>query len=115
MRLKLEVENDTLVVYLDGELDHHSAEEVREDIDNSIELKNIKNLIFELSNMKFMDSSGIGVVIGRFKKIDRLGGKVGVVISNPHVDRIFQMAGIYKIIHKYNSKEEAIANLQRGE
>lgn len=111
MRLKLEVENDILVVYLDGELDHHSAEEVREDIDNSIEMKNIKNLIFELSNMQFMDSSGIGVVIGRFKKIDKLGGKVGVVISNPHVDRIFQMAGIYKIIHKYNSKEEAIANL----
>ncbi|SKC91451.1 anti-sigma F factor antagonist [Maledivibacter halophilus] len=111
MRLKLEVENNTLIVYLDGELDHHSAEEVREDIDNSIDLKDIKNLIFELSNMKFMDSSGIGVVIGRFKKIDKLGGKVGVVNTNPHVDRIFQMAGMYKIIHKYNSKEEALANL----
>lgn len=111
MRLNLKVENNILVVYLDGELDHHSAEEVREDIDSAIDSKNIKNLIFELSNMKFMDSSGIGVVIGRYKKIDNLGGKVGVVISNPHVDRIFQMAGIYKIINKYSTKEEALANM----
>lgn len=115
MRLKLEVENNILVVYLDGELDHHSAEEVREDIDTAIDSKNIKNLVFELSNMKFMDSSGIGVVIGRYKKISSIGGKVGVVISNPHIDRIFQMAGIYKIIHKYSTKEEALANMQRGE
>ncbi|MCT4564451.1 MAG: anti-sigma F factor antagonist [Maledivibacter sp.] len=111
MRLNLKVENNILVVYLDGELDHHSAEEVREDIDSAIDSKNIRNLIFELSNMKFMDSSGIGVVIGRYKKIDNLGGKVGVVISNPHVDRIFQMAGIYKIINKYSTKEEALANM----
>jgi stage II sporulation protein AA (anti-sigma F factor antagonist) len=111
LRLNLKVENNILVVYLDGELDHHSAEEVREDIDSAIDSKNIRNLIFELSNMKFMDSSGIGVVIGRYKKIDNLGGKVGVVISNPHVDRIFQMAGIYKIINKYSTKEEALANM----
>ncbi|WP_432408769.1 anti-sigma F factor antagonist [Wukongibacter sp. M2B1] len=111
MRLKLEVENNVLIVYLDGELDHHSTEEVREDIDNAIDSKNIQNLIFELSDMKFMDSSGIGVVIGRYKKIDKLGGKVGVVNSNPHVDRIFQMAGIFKIIHKYETKEDALANM----
>ncbi len=111
MRLKLEVENNVLIVYLDGELDHHSTEEVREDIDNAIDSKNIHNLIFELSDMKFMDSSGIGVVIGRYKKIDKLGGKVGVVNSNPHVDRIFQMAGIFKIIHKYETKAEALANM----
>jgi len=111
LRLKLEVENNVLIVYLDGELDHHSTEEVREDIDNAIDSKNIHNLIFELSDMKFMDSSGIGVVIGRYKKIDKLGGKVGVVNSNPHVDRIFQMAGIFKIIHKYETKAEALANM----
>ncbi len=115
MRLKFEVMDNILVVYLDGELDHHSAEEVREDIDNNIDSRNIRNLIFELSNMNFMDSSGIGVVIGRYKKIDKSGGKVGVVNSNPHVDRIFQMAGIYKIIHKYKTKDEALANIQRGE
>lgn len=115
MRLKLELENNILVVHLDGELDHHSAEEVREDIDAAIDSKNVKNLVFELSNMKFMDSSGIGVVIGRYKKISNIGGKVGMVISNPHVDRIFQMAGIYKIIDKYSTREEALVNIQRGE
>lgn len=115
MRYRFEVENNTLVVYLDGELDHHSAEEVREDIDNTIDSKNIRNLIFELSNMKFMDSSGIGVVIGRYKKIHKLGGKVGIINSNPHVYRIFQMAGIFKIIHNYKTKEEALDDMKRSE
>ncbi len=111
MRLKLEVENNTLIIHLDGELDHHSTEEVREDIDNAIDSRNIKNIIFELSNMKFMDSSGVGVVIGRYKKIDKVGGVVGIVNSNPHVDKIFEMAGIYKIINKYDTKEEALGNM----
>ncbi|SHK14135.1 anti-sigma F factor antagonist [Paramaledivibacter caminithermalis] len=111
MQLKLEVENNTLIVYINGELDHHSAEDVREDIDTAIDSKNIKNIVFELSNMKFMDSSGIGVVIGRYKKISKLGGRVGVVNTNAHVDRIFQMAGIYKIIDKYSTKEKALENM----
>lgn len=111
MRLKFEVINETLLVQFDGELDHHSAEEVREDIDSKIESDNIKNLVFDMSNMRFMDSSGIGVVIGRYKKIKKLGGKVGVTCLNPHVDKIFHMAGMYKIINKYETKEEALANM----
>jgi stage II sporulation protein AA (anti-sigma F factor antagonist) len=111
LQLKFEVLNNTLVVLLNGELDHHSAEEVREEIDKKIESQNIKNLVFDLTNMRFMDSSGIGVVIGRYKKINKLGGKVGVANLNPHVDKIFQMAGIYKIICKFDTKEEALANL----
>lgn len=111
MQIKYEVSNKTLVIYFKGELDHHFAEEVREEIDAKIDSQNIKNLVFDLSNMRFMDSSGIGVVIGRYKKINKLGGKVAVVNLNPHVEKIFQMAGIFKIIQKYENKQEALANL----
>ncbi|WIF94329.1 anti-sigma F factor antagonist [Caminicella sporogenes] len=111
MKLRFDIIDKNLLVHFDGELDHHSAEEVREDIDSKIDANNIKNLIFDMSNMKFMDSSGIGVVIGRYKKISKLGGKVVVTCLNPHVDKIFQMSGIYKIIDKYETNEEALANM----
>jgi len=111
LHLKLEVVDKTMIVQFDGELDHHSAEEIREEIDNEIESKNIKNLIFDLSNLKFMDSSGIGIVIGRYKIINKRDGRVAVINVNPHVDKIFNMSGIYKIISKYSSKSEALANL----
>ncbi len=111
MHLNFEIIDKTLIVQFSGELDHHSAQEVREEIDGKIESNNIFNLIFDLANMRFMDSSGIGVVIGRYKRINKTGGKVAVINEGPHVEKIFQMAGIYKIISKYKSKDEAIANL----
>ncbi len=111
LKLNFEIIDKTLLIQFDGELDHHSAEEVREEIDGIIESNNIINLIFDLSNMKFMDSSGIGVVIGRYKKVNKLGGKVGIINESPHVDRIFEMAGLYKIIKKFDSKEKALSNM----
>lgn len=111
MRLKLEVVDKTMIIQFDGELDHHTAQEIREEIDREIEVKGIKNLIFDLSNLKFMDSSGIGVVIGRYKLINKKGGKVAVINVNPHVDKIFHMSGMFKIINKYSSRDEAFSNM----
>lgn len=111
MRLKLEVIDRTMIVSFNGELDHHSAGEAREEIDRKIESNNIINLIFDLSNLKFMDSSGIGVVIGRYKVISKKNGKVAVINLNPHVDKIFEMSGIYKIINKCSNKQEALSNM----
>ena len=68
MYLKFDKKEDKLVVSLMGELDHHSAEEVRVKIDDRIDRDNIKKVILNFNGVTFMDSSGIGVVIGRFKK-----------------------------------------------
>ena len=67
MQLQFEVIADTLVVKFDGELDHHVAKNIRTKIDEIIDQQGVRNLIFDLNNMKFMDSSGIGVIIGRYK------------------------------------------------
>lgn len=68
MFLKFNKINDKLIVALVGELDHHSAEEVRVKIDDRIERDNIKKVILDFKEVTFMDSSGIGVVIGRLKR-----------------------------------------------
>lgn len=108
MYLKFDKQDNTLVVYLIGELDHHSAEEVRVKIDDRIDRDNIKSLIMNFKDVTFMDSSGIGVVIGRFKKIQGCSGKLGIVEVNNRVDKVFRLSGLYKIINSYENLEEAI-------
>ncbi|MDF2821631.1 MAG: spoIIAA [Clostridiales bacterium] len=114
MTLEFEQLDRNLVVKLKGELDHHSAEIVREKIDRSIDRGGIKNLIFDCSKMDFMDSSGLGVMMGRFKKLKSMGGQVVISGINPNIDRVFKLSGIYKIISKYENLEKAIEKLGEG-
>ena len=98
------MQRDILIVTLKGELDHNSAEEVRVKIDDKIDMNEAKNIILDFSGVSFMDSSGIGAVMGRYKKISYRGGNL--FISN--VNKIFELAGLYKVIKKYNTIEEAV-------
>jgi len=100
--------DNTLIVKFDGELDHHVAENIRTELDDTINQHRVKNLVFDLSDMNFMDSSGIGVIIGRYKNISKLGGKVSVIHVTDQIDKIFTLAGMYKIINKDNNKSEAL-------
>lgn len=109
MYLKFSKIQDNLVVTLVGELDHHSAEEVRVKIDDRIDRENIKNMIFDFSGVTFMDSSGIGVVIGRYKKLSLRNGKVCVVCVNNNLKRVFELSGMFKIINYYNNLDEAVS------
>lgn len=111
MFLKFNKINDKLVVTLVGELDHHSAEEVRVKIDDRIERDNIKKVIMDFKEVTFMDSSGIGVVIGRLKKVQNRGGKVCITNVNKRVDKVFTLSGLYKIITVYNNVDEALESI----
>ena len=98
MEIKVTVKRKTLTVGLCGELDHHTAKEVRDLIENMIKNSQIKNLVFDFSDLSFMDSSGIGMIMGRYKKIRTLGGKVAAFGVNAQILRIMEMSGIDKII-----------------
>lgn len=111
MHTNIEIINNNLVVALDGELDHHTAKEVREEIDKAIDRQNPKNILFNFHKVKFMDSSGIGVVIGRFKRIQEVGGRVGIINIHGRVESIFQMSGLFNIIKRFDSLEKALENL----
>lgn len=108
MQLRYEMVDNTLIVKFDGELDHHVAESIRTDLDEAISQQRVRNLIFDLSGMRFMDSSGIGVIIGRYKHIAKLGGKVSVIHVTDQIDKIFSLAGLYNIVSKHNNKSEAL-------
>lgn len=94
--------DDGIYAELSGELDEYSAEYVRISLDDLLnKIPNTKNkLVLDFSNVSFMDSTGIGVLLGRYNKFSKQD--VGIYIKNPtsYVNRIFEMTGIYQIIPK---------------
>lgn len=89
---------DTLFVSLTGELDHCSAQSIRRELDQLIADPDIKQVVMNLKDMTFMDSSGIGVLLGRYRTLAKRGGKMAVQNMNPHVERIFYLSGLNQVI-----------------
>ena len=100
MEVIFAVSEHILIAELLGELDHHAAEYVREDIDDAMRENSASCLVLDFSKVRYMDSSGIGLIIGRYKLMARRGGSVAVICPDGKIDRIFQMAGLYQIIER---------------
>lgn len=111
MYLDFEVKDKKLIVHMLGELDHHSAEEVRNKIDDRVDRAGITKVILDFSGVTFMDSSGIGVVIGRYKRLTTKKGDVCVTNVKGAVNKVFELSGLYKIIKLYGSIEQAVNNI----
>jgi len=97
-----------LIVRVKGELDMHVADKFRQKIDNALEASGVKHILFNLEEVKFIDSSGLGVILGRYKKINAAGGKVLATNIQPQVVQIFELSGLLKIIKIYNSEADAL-------
>ena len=100
MEVSFEFDNHLLIVKLVGELDEHSAEFVRRKMDAVLEDKNYSAVVLDLSRMSFMDSTGIGVVIGRYKLLRKLNKVLYVKNTSPTEDKIFRLSGLYEIIER---------------
>lgn len=100
-------EGSRLTVRLAGELDHFCAQSVRRDLDRLIADPSVRTLVLDFSNLQFMDSSGIGVILGRYRQMRDRGGQVGVVNMNGHIARIFHMSGMDRVIRNLDRKEAA--------
>ena len=100
MELNAQKRGSKLMVQLSGELDHHSAEQTRIMLDTLLKDVMVHELILDLSGMSFMDSAGLGVVLGRYRKLSMRGGKLIVKGMNASVDRIFRMSGLYAIVER---------------
>lgn len=91
----------TLLIHLPEEIDHHSSEEIRQQADRLIRRKNIRCVLFDFGDTVFMDSSGIGMILGRYKTMRFMGGTVAAVNVKERMRRILMMSGIYKVINIY--------------
>lgn len=106
MHINFLLKNNKLYAKIIGELDHHSAVEIREQIDGKVLSDGVSTLIFDLSELVFMDSSGIGVIIGRYKLMKSIGGEVYIVSSNKTINKLLLISGVPDIIKIADSVSE---------
>lgn len=103
--MKYQVQENCLTIFLPAELDHHNAEEIRKVADQLIENNHIKSVIFDFEETNFMDSSGIGVIMGRYRMVYLLGGEVWAVHTNERMKKILTMSGVTKIIQIFEEEQ----------
>ncbi len=100
---RFERKGKSLFITLGEDLDHHNAVAIREVSDSYIAKYPIEQVIFDFTGVNFMDSSGIGVIMGRYKQMSYVGGAVYVYGINKSVERIFQMSGLYKLVKQWSA------------
>lgn len=101
MQIKSKLHNQTLYILLSGELDEHTASYVRKTMDTIFDVeKNYNQIIMDLSELTFMDSTGVGVLIGRYKKMNCKGKPIYIYNPSLHAEKIFKMSGLYEIMPK---------------
>ena len=91
-------EDKLLLIKITEEIDHHSTEKIRRLADNEITRYMPRKVIFDFNKVSFMDSAGIGMIIGRYKIANMLGGVVEMRNVKPSIQKIFEMSGVLKII-----------------
>ena len=89
-----------LHVKLVGELDHHSAEQTRNMLDTLLKDITVRDLTLDLSGISFMDSAGLGVILGRYRILSMRGGNLTVTGMSGAIDKIFRMSGVYAIVDR---------------
>ena len=97
MSVKIISSQQKMTAYLDGEIDHHNAAFIREEIDYEIMSSKPEVLKLDFDKVTFMDSSGIGLVMGRYRTLSLYGGKLIVSNLSPQLHRIMKLSGIEKI------------------
>ena len=99
-------EDKQLIFKLEEDIDEYAVQKIRRKLDNEIEKHMPKEVIFDFNNVSFMDSAGIGLILGRYRNISTLGGKLEVINVSETVNKILIMSGVNKII---NIKKEECA------
>ncbi|MBE5785366.1 MAG: STAS domain-containing protein [Clostridiales bacterium] len=111
MQIKTKREGETLAVLLTGELDHHSAAPLRVELDAMLQDEGIRCLILDLCGVSFMDSSGLGVVLGRYKALKARRGSLRIRGASKPVERILKMAGVYALLGQQDEVERGTSHV----
>ena len=107
MEFEYEMDGETLFVRLPREVDHHNCRDFKVQTQVILEEQYIRRMVFDFRNTEFMDSSGIGVLLLRYKQMRGGGGQIGYFGASGRMKRILEMAGILHQLTEYEGKKEA--------
>ena len=97
MSVEINVTGEVVTAYLKGEIDHHTAREMRETIDSAVELNMPSLLVLDFGAVSFMDSSGIGLVMGRYRNLLKSGAELHITGAAPNIYKVMRLAGLEKL------------------
>lgn len=101
-----EWQQGTLILHLPPEIDHHSSKAIRDRTEEYLRTTNIRCMVFDFSNTTFMDSSGIGALLGRHKRMRERGGGVLIYGADARIRRILRISGVDKLIPQIEEEQE---------
>lgn len=102
------VTRGALVIPMPRELDHHSSGEICDNLDMMLAARGIRRVVLDFTETEFMDSAGIGLVLGKYKRVKSFGGQMAVSGANERVLRIMRMSGICQIVNVYATTRQAL-------
>lgn len=105
INVNLYIKKDTLVCRLDGEMDQLTSDDLRLKLSELIIKYQVKNIIFNMHDLTFLDSSGIGVIIGRYNQIKHNNGKIVLCELNEYINKIIELSGLKKICEVKETEE----------
>ena len=97
MQVRIDKKEQTLIAYLSGDIDHHTAKPIREEIDREINDFSPSLLVLDFGDVSFMDSSGIGLVMGRFRLMQSLKGEIRITNTPLYISKVMRISGIEKL------------------
>lgn len=112
VNLKFNNESNTLLCALEGEIDHHSAENLRERIDEAILVFKPETIILDFEGITFMDSSGVGLVMGRYRMAKYYGGRVIVSVPEGRIKKLLYLSGLKELVEFKGGKNEEHKQIQ---
>lgn len=110
MAIEILQNQNTITAVLSGEIDHHTSISLRSELDSEIQRVHPDKLFIDFGNVTFMDSSGIGLIMGRYKLLSSLGGKITIKNTPPHLKRVMRLAGLTDLVSFCDTKEEEKLN-----
>lgn len=111
MKITHTLARNTIIFTLEGELDQHTSASVREAMETEWEKKLVSQVILNMQNVTFMDSSGLGVILGRYKQINNANGKFVICCVNRQVEKVVELSGLKEIIDFYDTELAALQAL----
>lgn len=114
MEITWKTSDHILMVKINGDIDHHTCEMLRQQVDQAVEDTKCRSILFSFAQVSFMDSSGIGVLIGRYKLVQRLGGRIAVACPSERVREIFRLSALDKLFPFFATEDEALRELKGG-
>ncbi len=97
MAVTIVAKGEVITACLDGEIDHHTAADMRQTIDQAVADNHPTLLVLDFKNVSFMDSSGIGLVMGRFKTVSSIGGELAIINTSPQIGKVMRLAGMERL------------------